>query len=183
MPRALHNRSGIMRSMVSPKLWPQLYSGGITLYNPALRIMQSSNAISCATGLKPASLRRARKAGHTGARRLSRSTPRRSGLSPRRDSIKARLHAVCVSAEPPCVDFWPDPFCVGHRDLFSVSQKAKITAPASGKALSAPRPAEQAGKKHPTLDPSFAARNRGRWTTSAEPEYRCTHKFSRKKRP
>jgi putative DNA-invertase from lambdoid prophage Rac len=76
------------------------------------RSLLNSNEIFSATGLKPGSLRRARKAGRTGARRVSRSTPRRSGRLPEKDSTKALFHAACALAEPPCADFSPDPYRV-----------------------------------------------------------------------
>jgi putative DNA-invertase from lambdoid prophage Rac len=71
-----------------------------------------------------AGIAQARKeGGHTGARRLSRSTPRKSERSPKKDSIKARFHAASASAGPPCAGFWHDLY----RAAVESSLACKIT--------------------------------------------------------
>ena len=69
--------------------------------------MRNSKEIFSATGLKPVSPRRARKADLTDVLRLLQSMPRGSAHSPKKDSTKAQFHAVYVSVVPRCAGFWP----------------------------------------------------------------------------
>ena len=88
-----------------------------------LAVFAELSTTFCATGLKQASLRRARQAALTGGLRLLQSMPRVSAHSSKKDSTKARFHAVSTSVGPLCAGFWPG----SHRATAESRLACKIT--------------------------------------------------------